>query len=751
LAKKRRYSRLRFRLAVTFLSALSLVLLVLSGFLVYHTLRFTALIDARLRGERTERPTWVYARPLELRRGERLSREELVASLNDLGYRQRPSLGEEPGSFALAGEEVHLRRRGAFPAAIAISFDALGVSSIRVLGSKESLLRLPFEPVPVATLFGEDRAKRRWVELEDVPRELKNAVLATEDRRFFDHTGFDPVGIARALVLGLRRGELDQGASTLTQQLVKNYFLTPERTLKRKLLEAYLAIILESRSSKNDIFELYLNDVYLGQRGSFGIQGVGQAAQVFFAKDVKNLTVAEAALIAGVIRSPNAGSPFQHPEAARRRRNLVLDQMAAVDLLGKDEASAQKNTPIGVVSGAVDRGEAPYFLDALRARLLSEYDGSRLPSLGLRVLSTMDLNLQNAAQRALVEGLEEVAPRLPRGARELPQAAVLAMRPQTGDIVALVGARSYGESQFNRAIEARRQPGSAFKPFVYLAAFENDPTLGPATTVVDEPTTFRQGGRSWIPENYSHRFEGKVSYRTALARSLNVATAKVGERVGFRKVKALWESMGMSSRIEPYPSLVLGSFEVTPLELATAYAILANGGKRVEPRLFTAIQDDEGRSLAANGVRSRKVASTQSCYLVTNMLESAIDEGTAREIRARGVRGQLAGKTGTTNDTRDAWFVGYTPELVAVAWVGYDDNRPLGLSGAEAALPIWTRFMKAAVSGREKDTFDPPPGLARVTIDPASGKIATPRCPRRVQEVFPERAVPQEPCPLHGT
>jgi penicillin-binding protein 1B len=749
LAKKRRYSKLRLRLTVAFLSGVSLALLVLSGFLVYHTLRFTALIDARLRGERIERPTWVYARALELRRAERLSREELVALLNDLGYRHDPTLGDQPGSFALVRDEVHLRRRGAFPAAIAVSFDELRIAEIRVLRSNESLQRLPFEPVPVATLFGEDRAKRRWVELEQVPPELKNAVLATEDRRFFEHTGFDPIGIGRALLLGLRRGELEQGASTVTQQLVKNYFLTPERTLKRKLLEAYLAIILESRSSKNDILELYLNDVYLGQRGSFGIQGVGQAAQVFFAKDIRNLTVAEAALIAGVIRSPNAGSPFQHPEAARRRRNLVLDQMVEADLLEQDQASEHKKAPLGVVSGTVDRGEAPYFLDALRAELLSA-DGNGLPSSGFRVLSTMDLHLQNAAQRALVEGLEELEPRLP-GKRELPQAAIVAMTPQTGDVVALIGARSYGESQFNRAVEARRQPGSAFKPFVYLAAFENDGTLGPATTVVDEPTTFRQGRRSWTPSNYSHRFEGKVSYRTALARSLNVATAKVGERVGFTKVRDLWESMGMSSRLEPYPSLVLGSFEVTPLELATAYSILANGGKRVEPRVFTAIEDDEGRTLARNGVRSRRVASAQSCYLVTEMLESAVDAGTAREIRARGLAGQLAGKTGTTNDTRDAWFVGYTPDLVAVAWVGYDDNRPLGLSGAEAALPIWTRFMKAAVSGREKDAFSPPSGVRKVTIDPASGKIATPDCPRKEQEVFPERAVPRESCPLHGT
>jgi penicillin-binding protein 1B len=747
--KTRRYSRRRFRIVVFSLSLLSVLLLGIAGFLVYHTLRFTALIDMRLHGEEAERPTWVYARPFELRRGQRLSRDELVSLLNDLGYRQKASLGEEPGSFALAEGGVHLRRRGAFPAPISVAFKEPWISEIRTLRGDEPLDRVPFEPVPVATLFGEDRAKKRWVALEAIPEHVRDAVLTTEDRRFFDHTGFDPIGIARALLTDLRRGEVEQGASTLTQQLVKNYFLTPERTFRRKLLEAYLAVILESRTRKNDILELYLNDVYLGQRGSFGIHGVGQAAQIFFGKDLKNVTVSEAALIAALIRSPNSSNPFHHARAALNRRNVVIDQMQNAGLLTEAEAANEKQAPLGVVEGAVDQGETPYFIDALRGELLATYDPARIPSLGLRIQSTMDRHLQSAAQKALTEGLEEIKGKLPRGASGSPQAALVAMRPATGEVLALVGARSYGASQFNRATEARRQPGSAFKPFVYLAAFEHDPALGPTTTVKDEPRTFRQGGRSWTPSNYTGRFEGMVSYRRALALSLNVATASVGERVGFGRVVDLWHSLGMESRIEPYPSLVLGSFEVTPLELATAYSVLAGGGKRVEPRFFTSVEDASGKKVAENRARSRNVVSPESAYLVTDMLRTVIDAGTGREIRSRGLTVDVAGKTGTTNDTKDAWFVGYTPELLAVVWVGYDDNRELGLSGAEAALPIWARFMKAALAGGAKDSFIPPAGIVAAEIDPATGKRATKSCPRRVREVFRKETAPREICPLH--
>jgi penicillin-binding protein 1B len=730
--RKRKYSSRRFRLAVVSLAGVSVVLFAVAAILIYHTLRFSALVDTRLRGEQIERPTIVYARDFEIRRGQRISRDELVDVLNDLAYRETKTLGDDPATFARVGEGLQIRHRGAFAAAISVSFADKWVAHVRELDHGSELDRVVLEPVPAATLFGDDRTKRRWVNLKEMPRTLIGAVLATEDQRFFTHTGFDPVGIARALVMDLSSGELRQGASTISQQLVKNYFLTPERTLRRKLLEAYLAIILENRASKEQILELYLNDVYLGQRGSFGINGVGQGAQVFFGKDVKNLVAAEAALMAAVIRSPNGSSPFRDPKEAKSRRDVVLTQMAETGVITSDEAERAKRSDLALAPETIDQGEAPYFIDVLRQTLLDAYDAQNIQARDLRIYSTMDRYLQNAAQQAVVDGLEEVRGKLKLPEEQVPEAALVAMNPLTGDVLALVGARSYGTSQFNRAVDAHRQPGSAFKPFVYLAAFEKDSALTPASTVVDEPTTFRQGNRQWTPQNYSRRFEGRVR-----------------ERTGFEEVVSLWESMGMSSRLEPYPSLVLGAFEVTPLELATAFAVLANGGLRVEPRYFTRVEDAEGHVLDERPVVRHRVASAESTYLVTDMLQSVINSGTGREIRARGFTARAAGKTGTTNDNRDAWFVGYTPDILCAVWVGYDDNEPLGLSGAQAALPIWTRFMKAAVSGKEKERFAPPRGIVFAEIDPSTGQLAKDSCPNKIREAFRRGTEPNTLCRLH--
>ena len=746
---RKKYSSFRFKLTVLALSAASLLLFVLIAFLIHHALEFSALVDWRLQGKAGEKPTWVYSQPLVLRDGGRLTREELIELLNDLGYRQQATLEDERGTFATDGERVRILRRGEFRVPIEVAFEDKWIAGLRELRGGASLEQVSLGPVPVTTLFGEDRSKRRWVSLSDIPDHTAQAVLATEDRRFFSHTGLDPIGIARALIADVRSGELRQGGSTITQQLVKNYFLTPERSLRRKLLEAYLAVVLETRASKNQILELYLNDVYLGQRGSFGIQGVGQGAQVFFGKDVKNLDASESALLAAIIRAPNGSNPFRYSEEARKRRDVVLRQMVSTGFLDEALAAAAIESPLRLADGGIDRGEAPYFVDTLRRELLTTYAPSTIQSRELVVRSTMDRFLQDAAQSAVTDGLEEVRAKLSKAGAELPQAALVAMVPQTGDVVALVGSRSYGSSQFNRAIDARRQPGSAFKPFVYLAAFEKNPKLTPATMVTDEPTTFWQRGRKWVPQNYTRRYEGPVSYRRALALSLNVATARVGRAVGFGDVVSMWDSMGMESRIEPYPSLVLGSFELSPLELATAYAVLANGGRRVEPRFYQGIQGADGNTLARVPIVSRPVASAESAYLVTNMLESVLSFGTAREVRARGLEAQAAAKTGTTNDARDAWFVGYTPSLLAAVWVGYDDNRPLGLTGSQAALPIWTRFMKAAVAGREKDRFLPPNGIVTVDVDPSTGQLAGARCASRRRESFRRGTEPSQRCSRH--
>jgi penicillin-binding protein 1B len=750
---RKKYSTRRFKLAVVTLGTLSVLVFLVAASVVHHTLRFTALIDSRLRGESVEHAAWVHSRDYELRRGQRLSSDDLVATLNALGYRELPDVTSAGGEGTYSrnrADEVQFRRRGAFRVPVSVRFERLWVAEVTELRGNTSIDRVVLEPVPVTTLFGSDRAKKRWVPLDEIPDHVISAVVATEDRRFFSHTGFDPLGIARALWVDIRSGELRQGGSTITQQLVKNYFLAPERTLRRKLLEAYLAVLLETRVTKEDILELYLNDVYLGQRGSFGIRGVGQAASVFFGKDLRNVDVADAALIAAIIRSPNATSPYRYPALARDRRNIVIDQMVESSLLSESEARVARARPLGLARATIDSGEAPYFIDALRFELSKGLGIEHLADSGIEIRSTMDRYLQTQAQNAVVEGLEEIRSKH-SPPKETPQAALVALDPRTGDVLALVGGASYRTSQFNRALDARRQPGSAFKPFVFAAAFEHDPGLSPASGVVDEPTVFRMsGGRSWSPQNYSRRFEGRVSYRRALALSLNVATARVGQAAGFEKVVRLWDSMQLSTELEPYPSLVLGAFEVTPLDLAVAYSALANGGIRIEPRLFESVHDESGRTLLERPVHGRRVLSEESAYLVTSMMQSVVSFGTAKGVRARGFLAEAAGKTGTTNDTRDAWFVGYTPDVLAVVWVGYDDNRPLQLAGSDAALPIWTRFMKAAVSGREKERFRPPSGIVFRDIDPTTGMAAAEACPSREREAFRSSSVPRALCERHA-
>ncbi len=766
--KSRRYSTRRFKITVALLALASLFLFYVGATLIYHTFVFSRTIDERLRGDQQERPAWVFSRPLQLHKGQRISPQEVVAHLNALRYQNKDSL-EEPGTFHVSGDEVSLHLRRPSPAGgyssgakVSVSFQDKWVASIRTLPGGAALDHIKLEPVPVTPLFGEDRAKSRWVPLNEVPEHLVQAVVATEDRRFFDHTGIDPLGILRAAFEDLRAQEVRQGGSTLTQQLVKNTFLTPERTLRRKLLEAFLAVILESRATKREILELYMNDVYLGQRGSFGINGVGQGSRIFFDKDVRNLALEESALMASLIRSPNGASPFRHPERAKERRDIVLTQMERFGFIDEAEARNASRRPVHVVHASVDTGEAPYFVDVLRRELISRYSPEALQRRNLQVLSTLDYNLQKAARLAVAEGLEEIKLKLPKGeGSESVQAALIALDPTNGHVLSLVGGRSYGSSQFNRAVDAHRQPGSAFKPFVFLAAFERSfdqkrssseaaaEIFTPATLVKDEPTSFSQGNRTWTPKNYTRRFEGTVTYRQALSRSLNVATAKVGQSVGFERVVSLWESLGTSSQIEPYPSLVLGTFEVSPMELATAYAVIANGGSRVEPRFFTSIRDTQGRTVDAPQSVRQRIVHRESAFLVTDLMRSVIDEGTGREIRSRGFQAPAAGKTGTTDDTRDAWFVGFVPDFLAVVWVGYDDNRRLGLTGSQAALPIWTRFMKSAVAGRDKHDFEPPPGITHARIDPASGLLATASCPNARNEVFLTGTEPTKTCPLH--
>ena len=754
----------------------------LAGVLGYYWVEFGREIDARLHGERVRTVPRIYARPLELYAGQAISDRQLIDRLNDLGYAHRAQAGK-PGEFAVNRDGVVLVPRDGthtgrpvrvrFQTAARQRGAAEAPSRIAGLFAGDARVpRVTLDPPLLTALISTGREKRRRVPLAAIPPHMVQAVLAIEDHRFHDHLGIDPIRIVGALVNNIsRRKPYLEGASTITQQLARNFFLTEQLAaeaaarrrsldglflvkLKRKLLEQFMSIVLERRATKDEILELYLNDVYLGQRGSFAIHGVAEAARLFFGKDVANVTLAEAATIAGVIQSPPLLSPFNNPDRCRERRNTVLRAMTREGFVTAAAAARAADEPVAVVARALD-AQAPYFVDLVAQSLEERAPGVLGAGAQLDVYTTLDVHLQRVAQDAIRGGLAEVDRLLARRRRQgQAQAALIAVDPRTGEVLALVGGRSYNQSQYNRAVMARRQPGSVFKPFVYLAAFElaaeeGRADLTPATLVADEPTTFlTDTEEEWTPGNYEHEYDGAITLRRALALSRNIGTIKVAERVGFGRVAALWDSLGVGSDARAYPSITLGVFEASPYEIATAYTIFPNGGL-VRPLRLLARVVAGGESRVIPDEPARRVARPDTTYLVTDMMRSVLSEGTGASARARGFALDAAGKSGTTNDLRDAWFVGFTPELLTVVWVGIDSNQPLGLSGTQAALPIWTDFMMRALAGHADQRFAEPDGIVHVEIDRDTGQLATPLCPRVLQEAFLSGTEPMLVCEIH--
>ncbi|HKY20860.1 MAG TPA: PBP1A family penicillin-binding protein [Vicinamibacterales bacterium] len=744
----------------------------------YYYVKFSRMIDARLHGERDRVLPRVFARPLEIRRSEGLSQREVIDRLNDLGYAQRTQVSS-PGEFAVNGSELSVipragshtgrrlaisfqrpaparRTRGAQPPPTSIStrIEALSVD-------KQPVARVTLD-APMLTALIQARVKRRQVPLSALPSRMVQAVLAIEDRRYYSHPGIDPIRMVGALFRNTfgNRAYLE-GASTITQQLARNFFLTEEmaieqqtrqRGLRRKLLEQFMAVILDIRATKDEVLELYLNEVYLGNRGSFAIHGVAEAARLYFGKDVNNLSLGEAATIAGIIQSPGTLSPFTSAARARERRNVVLAAMADADFISPDAAERASKERFSPVARALD-AEAPYFVDFVGQTLAEAFPAVTQTTEAVDVYTTLDLHLQRLAQDAVSSGIAKVDELLSRRRRgRVPQAALIAIDPRTGDILAMVGGRSYNQSQFNRAVSASRQPGSIFKPFVFLSAFEraaeDGTALTPATLVNDEPTTFDANGTPWSPSNYENEYDGEITLRRALAMSRNAATVKVAEAAGYGRVADLWRRIGAGTAPRAFPSIALGVFEATPYDIATAYTIFPNNGERRSLRPLLRIQRG-GAEIVAKESPTKRIARANTTYLVTNMMRSVLSEGTGAAVRASGFSLDAAGKTGTTNDLRDAWFVGFTPELLTVVWVGLDDNQALGLSGSQAALPIWLAFMQRALAGHGDRPFDVPDSVNFVDIDRDTGATAIPGCLRVFSESFLTGSEPREICEVH--
>ncbi|HEX7957217.1 MAG TPA: PBP1A family penicillin-binding protein, partial [Pyrinomonadaceae bacterium] len=711
----RRWRRRLIRPA-TVLPAVALTILA-AGVLAYYYTVFSERIDRLLRGEVFTRSAGIYAAPKQLRVGEGASAEEVVARLKRAGYVERAQQADTArGRYQLdgAGLEVEPSKdslidgRQQFPhVRVQFGRGGKGVTAVTDLGAGGAKVQGAWlEPELISSVAGPQRERRRVVGFNDLPEPLVKAIVVTEDRDFFNHYGVNLRGILRAAV---RRYDADpnsflsrQGGSSITQQLVKNLFLSPENSIKRKVSEAYMSVILETRLDKKEIFALYCNEIYLGQRSGFSIKGVGEAAEAYFNKDVTALTLPEAALLAGMIRSPNRYNPYRHPEVAFERRNQVLKSMVEAGAISEVEAARAMASEVKLAParGRIDASEAPYFVDYAQGQLADVIQDTSAAE-RLRIYTTIDMDLQRAAYAALVKQLAALdkvqAKRFPAGTL---QAALVAMRADTGEIVAMVGGRDYEKSQLNRATDALRQPGSVFKPFVYATALNTayDPVprvITAATTYRDEPTTFSSGGQQYSPGNFGDTFSNAdVTLRDALTRSLNVITVKVADELTMGRVWKFAERAGLPRPKQSYLAHALGTSEATPLQVASAYTAFAQLGTRVTPVSISRVTTGGGVTIAAPQGQKNEVMRPQVAYIMDSILKDVVNRGTAAKVRARGLKANVAGKTGTS---RDGWFAGFTPNLVCVVYVGFDDGSDLGMTGGDSALPIWTDFMAAAL------------------------------------------------------
>ena len=751
---------------ILFLGIGAAVALTIGTFLFFY-LRYSSLIDKRLTGRMYQHESRIYTSPRRILVGETVTPKELSSYLQAAGYAEQDSTGGT-GRITLTDSSIDIRPSlnsyFAGKNALGIEFARGRISQLRALDSGTRLISAEIEPELITGLFGQEREKRRPIRYEEFPRDLMNAVLSAEDKRFFDHPGFDPIRILGAAWADVRYGKKAQGASTLTMQVARSFFFSTRREWRRKLQETFMALIMEHRFTKARIFELYANEIYLGNRGSFAIHGFGEAAQAYFGKDVRDLNIAQKCFLAGIIRAPNRySSAERRPERAIQARDSVLTAMVSNKVITDKEAQDVKAMPLGLVTAAYGSSLAGHFIDMAKDDLLEGFAEDELNVQSYRIYSTLDSDLQRAAMFAVDKGLKEIDIQLAKSYAiwrqkgevvPSPQVALVALNPHTGEIKALIGSSNYEKSQLNHAL-TKRQPGSVFKPFVAAAAFEKSlegtgDILTPVSTVLDEPTTFYFDGKEYTPDNYGQNFRGVVTIREALVRSLNVATVQIAQQVGFERVARLAKRLGLSSDIRPTPAMALGAYELTPLEVAASYTAFANSGAWCEPASLRRVVGPEGEMLRDSAAPKHRVLDPRVAYLVTNILKDVVDRGTGAGVRARGFRAPAAGKTGTSHD---GWFVGYTTNLLCAVWVGFDDNRQLGLSGAASAGPIWAEFMKKAVmlpGFVNTQEFEIPEGIVSLAVDPETHQQAVSECPVTEQEVFIAGTEPTDTCTLHG-
>src|ERR1700728_424315 len=750
----------------------------------FYWTKYGKIVDDRLKHPLFTETAKIYAAPPEIRPGQKLTPHEISQELQQAGY----PLDGDGAAFPMCTFAANAKAVTIHPGpqsyhsqdGATISFSDNAVSEITG-DNGQPLAAYELEPMLVTGLSDENRAKRRLVTYDELPKYLVPAVTAIEDRHFFQHGGVDYFRLAGAVVDDLRHARYSQGGSTLTMQLARGFFLTPEKHIKRKMIEIVITFQLEHRFTKQEIFQMYANQVPLGQRGSFSVDGFGEAAQAYFGKDVRQLDLPECALLAGVIQSPSRLNPFRHPERALERRSVVLDAMVETGNITKAQAEQAKAAPLQLQPGAFDAGEAPYFVDLVRDQLIQRLGDTDYNQQGLRIYTSLDPQLQQIAQDAVAAGMKHVddlvqerRERLLRAALkagttppppESPQVALIALNPHTGQVLALVGGRNYGISQFNHAV-SHRPTGSIFKPFVYAAAFNtaiagtpltnpdaNSAVFTPVTLLHDAQTTFTFDNQDYTPRDFDNKYYGDITATEALYRSLNNPTIALAQMVGFENVAALARDAGVKSA-RGTPAMAIGAYDATPLDMAGAYTVFANEGVHIDPWMLASVRAPNGDVIADYTPNARRVLDPRAAFLTLSMMEQVLNNphGTGAGVRNMGFVAPAAGKTGTSHD---AWFAGFTSHLLCIVWVGNDDytdiKTELGANaeGSRAAGPIWAEFMRNAVklpAYSDTQDFAPPAGVVKVSLDDNTNLLANASCTNDYTAAFLDGTQPTDTC-----
>jgi penicillin-binding protein 1B len=758
------------RMALLVRWALSAIVVVAAvGFCVFtwFYIQEGKVVDERLKQPIFATTAKIYAAPREVRPGQKLSVRLLANELQEAGYSAdgatQPS---QLGTYSESAQSITVHPGPQ-------SYHAQDGATIHVSGGQVSsisddhgqpLSSYELEPLLITGLSDDaNRTKRRLITYDEIPSNLVQAVLGIEDRKFFEHGGVNFWRLISAVLQDVFTGHKKQGGSTLTMQLSRGFFLSPEKSFKRKFTEIIITFQLEHRFNKQQIFEMYANQINLGQRGSFAIDGFGEASQAYFGKDVQKLDLAECALLAGIIQRPNYFNPFRHPHQVIERRNLVLDSMVETGAITKDQAEAAKNEPLHLAPQSVDASEAPYFVDLVHEQLTQKLGERDFNREGLRIYTSLDPDLQRLATAAVdaeTHMIDEQVDKLHRHHKPgetypYPQMALIALDPHTGQVLALVGGRSYGNSQLNHAV-AKRPTGSIFKPFVYATAFAaaadgtmltgQDKLFSPITMLSDQQTTYDVGDQEYTPKNYEGIYHDQVTARYALMRSLNNATIGLAAQVGFDRVAALARDAGIKNA-RGTPSVAIGSYDATPLDMAGAYTVFANKGLHIDPWMLASVRAANGDVVTDFSPTTKQVLDPRVAYLTLNMMENVLrGEGTGAGVRNMGFTSPAAGKTGTSHD---AWFAGFTSNLLCVVWVGNDDYTDVKIEGAHAAAPIWAEFMKHAVQlpqYSDTNSFTAPDGVDVVQLDKVSNLLSDAACPDSFEAAFLAGTAPTDTC-----